>query len=256
MYKLKTLTLIAMIIANYTHAQTINFTQLKLYEHQLDDVMEMIDTTELKVKLQEVHQKFTQTPDELNKLRLSIMYHEVALNFSFLSKTEYKGYAQKSYDLLTALSNSPATTNELLPFVASYQASALSLVSGETRNLKLLSQAFALFDEASNNYSDISYLPEFLRGSVAENLPWFLLGKRKFASIDFASIIHKQEMNPHYANSKTMSFVYWAWANQHQSNKDRQQALQFLQKAIDLDPTYKAGRKKAEELLNKLERQN
>lgn len=76
-----------------------------------------------------------------------------------------------------------------MPFVSSYRASALSLIVAETNKLKLLGQSFGLFADALKKYSDISPLPEFLRGSVAENLLRFFFGKRKFAKKDFRSII-------------------------------------------------------------------
>lgn len=91
-----------------------------------------------------------------------------------------------------------------------------------------------------------------MRGSVAENLPWIFFGKRRYAKKDFKSIIEKYEKNRDYANAKVMSFTYWAWAKQHQGKKYREQALQYLDKAIELDPDYKAGRKRAEELKFKL----
>ena len=139
-----------------------------------------------------------------------------------------------------------------MPFIASYRASALSLVGAETKKLKLLGEAFTLFGDAVKKYADVSYLPEFLRGSVAENLPWFFFTKRKFAKQDFQSIISKQDKNSDYANWKIMSFTYWAWAKQHQGNKYRNQAINYLDKAISLDPNYKAGRTKAEQLKLKL----
>jgi len=247
-YKFLTLIITAMAITNNLTAQQLDFSKVKTFEHQLDDVMEIIDTTELKAKLNEVEQQFQQEPSEVNKVRLGIIYHETALNLSFFSKTEYKGYAKKSFDQLSDLFNSPKTTKELMPFIASYRASALSLVGAETKKLKLLGQAFTLFGDAVNKYADISYLPEFLRGSVAENLPWFFSSKRKFAKQDFQSIINKQEKNTDYANWKIMSFTYWAWAKQHQGNKYRNQAIIYLDKAISLDQNYKAGRKRAEEL--------
>jgi hypothetical protein len=247
-YKLLTLLLVAVAIANSLPAQKIDFSKVKMYEHQLDDVMELIDTIELKLKLKEVEQQWLLEPTEINKARLGIIYHETALNLSFFSKTEYKGYAKKSFDQLSDLFNSPATTKELLPYIASYRASALSLVGAETKKLKLLGEAFDLFGDAVNNYADLSYLPEFLRGSVAENLPWLFVSKRKFAKQDFQSIINKQEKNAQYANWKIMSFTYWAWAKQHQGKKYRNQAIVYLDKAINLDPNYKAGRAKAEEL--------
>ena len=69
---------------------------------------------------------------------------------------------------------------------------------------------------------------------------------------NFQSIIDKQEVNTDYANWKIMSFTYWAWAKQHQSNKYRKQAISYLDAAIELDTNYQAGRKKAEDLRSKL----
>lgn len=246
--------MLAMAAINPTYGQFehLAFQKVKAFEHQLEDVMELIDTTLLKLKLQEVEESFKQNPNEITKARLGIIYHETALNLSFFSKTEYKGYAQKSFDRLSELFKSPNTSKELIPFIASYRASALSLVSAETRKLKLLGEAFVLFDEAIAAYARVSYLPEFLRGSVAENLPWFFFGKRKFAKQDFQSIIDKQDNNEEYANWKIMSFTYWAWANQRQGKKYRTQALSYLDKAISLDPNYKAGRARAEELKSRL----
>ena len=229
-------------------AQQLSFSKVKAFEHQLDDVMEIIDTTELKVKLKEVEFQFQQAPNQLNQVRLGLIYHETALNLSFFSKTAYKGYAQKSYDQLSELFNSPTTNRELMPYIASYRASALALIGAETKKLKLLGQAFTLFKEAVDQYATVSYLPEFLRGSVAENLPWFFISKRKFAERDFESIIKKQNENAAYANWKVMSFTYWAWAKQHPGKKYRTTALAYLNQAIALDPNYKAGRKQAESL--------
>jgi tetratricopeptide (TPR) repeat protein len=247
-----TLTIATMTTINNANAQQPSLAEVKAIEHQLDDIMELIDTTALKIKLKEMEEAFNVNPTELNKARLGIIYHETALNLSFFSKTEYKGYAKKSFDMLTELFSSLNTTKDLMPFIASYRASALSLVGAETKKLKLLGEAFTLFNDAVEKYSDVSYLPEFLRGSVAENLPWFFFTKRKSAKHDFQSIIDKQNANAAYANWKIMSFTYWAWAKQHQSRKYRKQALQYLEKAIALDPDYKAGRKKAEDLKTKL----
>ena len=161
---------------------------------------------------------------------------------------------KKSFDTLSELLNSPNTTKELLPFIAAYRASALSLVGAETKKLNLLGQAFSLFEDAVKRYAAVSYLPEFLRGSVAENLPWFFFKKRKFAKLDFQSIIDKQEKDSTYANWKTMSFTYWAWAQQRQTKQYKNQALLYLDKAIALDPDYKAGRQRAEALKAKMTR--
>lgn len=247
-YKLFTLIITAMTITNNLTGQQIDFLKVKKIERQLDDIMELIDTAELKAKFIEVEQQFQEEANEINNARLGIIYHEVALNFSFLTKTRYKGYAKKSYDKLSDLFNSPSTTPELMPFIASYRASALSLVVAETKELKLLGEAFTQFEVAVNKYATVSYLPEFLRASVAENLPWFFFSKRKFAKMDLGSIISKQNENAEYANWKIMSFTYWAWANQYKGKKYREQALTYLDRAIELDPDYKAGRSRAEEL--------
>jgi tetratricopeptide (TPR) repeat protein len=233
-------------------AQPLDFLKVKAFEHQLDDVMELIDTNQLKIKLNEIEENYKQNPNEINKVRVGIIYHETALNLSFFSKTAFKGYAKKSFDTLSELFNSAATSKELLPFIASYRASALSLVGAETKKMKLLGEAFTLFNDAVKKYSDVSYLPEFLRGSVAENLPWFFFSKRKIAKHDFQSIIDKQTANAEYANWKIMSFTYWARAKQRQSKKYRDQSLAYLDKAIALDPNYKAGRQKAEDLKGRM----
>ena len=248
--------MLAMTTFNSVIPQTPNldFSKVKAFEHQLDDVMELIDTTELKTKLKEVEENYKQNPNELNKVRLGIIYHETALNLSFFSKTEYKGYGKKGFDLLSEPFHSPYTSKELLPFIASYRASLLSLVGAEMKKLKLLGEAFTLFNDAVKNYASVSYMPEFLRGSVAENLPWFFFSKRKFARKDFQSIIEKQDTNKQYANWKVMSFTYWAWAKQRQSKKYRIQAIEYLDKAIALDPDYKAGRQKAEDLKAKMKK--
>jgi tetratricopeptide (TPR) repeat protein len=250
-YKLFTLMSASMAIINKGDSHQLDFSKIKTFEHQLDDVMELVDTSELKVKLQEVEHQYKEDPTELNKARLGIVYHETALNLGFFSKTEYKGYAQKSFDQLSELFQATTTTKELIPFVASYRASALSLVGAETKKLKLLGEAFALFDEAVTKYHKASYLPEFLRGSVAENLPWFFFSKRKYAKKDFQSIIDQHTQDTNFANWKIMSFTYWAWANQHKGKKHRAQAIAYLDKAISLDPVYKAARKRAEELKDK-----
>lgn len=242
--------LFAMITIHSATAQNqpLEFAAIKSFEHQLDDVMELTDSNLIKVKLAEVESKHQQHPNEINAVRLGIIYHETALNFAFLAKTAYRGYAQKSFDVLSELFNSPATTKELLPFIAGYRASALSLVGAETKKLKLLNQAFALFNEAVSKYASVSYVPEFLRGSVAENLPWFFFTKRKFAKLDFQSIIDRYEQNKDYANPKIMSFTYWAWANQRQGKKYKPQSLTYLDRAIAIDPNYTGGRAKAEQL--------
>lgn len=239
-----------MTVINSADAQQPDPAKVRSFSHQLDDVMEITDTNILKQKLAETEASYRSDSSEINKARLGIIYHETALNLGFFSKTEFKGYAQKSYDVLTELFNAPGTSKGLMPFIASYRASALSLTGAETKKLKLLGGAFTQFKSAAEKYAAASPLPEFLRGSVAENLPWFFFSKRKAAKHDFQSVIDKYEVNNEYADWKIMSFTYWARAKQVQS--DKQRAVEYVNKAIELDPGYKAGRKRAEMLLKKL----
>jgi hypothetical protein len=221
-------------------------------QQKLEDVMEIIYTTFLKSHLIEVENAYMLDNSTINQIRLGIIYHEVALNLGFFNKV-YKGYPQKSLEILNE--TLPKLNDDLAvfkPFVLSYKASALSLLSGETRKLHYLSEAFKIFNEAVTDYASISYAPEFMRGSVSENLPWFMFRKRSYAKIDFDNIIKKYEADNNYATAKIMSFTYWAWAMQHQSKKYRITAIAYLDKAIKLDPYYIAGRKRAEELKNKM----
>ena len=218
------------------------------YQIALDDVMEFIDNNLLEAKLREVEADYNANSSLLNKVRLGIIYHEVALNLGFFSK-QYKGYAQKSLTILSECEVNTETPEALEPFILSYEASAMALVAGETFKLSLIGKSFKLFETATQKYGTVHYLPEFMRGSVAENLPWFYFSKRALAKIDFENIIRKQAQHPEYASWKIMSFVYWAWAKQHPQRKYRSQALSYLQKAIELDPHYLAGRKRSEELM-------
>ncbi|MFC3362760.1 hypothetical protein ACFOG5_06190 [Pedobacter fastidiosus] len=133
-----TLTTVIMATISTVQAQKINLSVIKATEHQLDDVMEVIDTTLLKHKLIEVENDYKSNPNEINKTRLGLIYHETALNLFFSSKTKYQGYAQKAYDVLSEMFNDPKTDQALMPFIASYRASSLSLVGAETKKLKYL----------------------------------------------------------------------------------------------------------------------
>lgn len=240
---------ISLMICLQLSAQNLNLKKIQGLEQQLDDVMELIDQDLVKVRLAETEQAFAENPSALNRLRCGLIYHEVALNLTFFDKTrEYAGYAQKSYQLLTQISESPSTAREMRIYTESYRASALSLMAAETRKLKYLRQAFRLFESSVEKYAAISPRPAFMRGSVAENLPKILWRKRRFAKKDFQAIINNQDQNPDYADYRVMSFTYWAWARAFKGKKHRKTALEYLDRAIALDPEYQAGRKRAEEL--------
>ena len=57
------------------------------YQIALDDVMEFIDNDLLQAKLPEIEADYKANPSLLNKVRLGIIYHEVALNLGFSTST-------------------------------------------------------------------------------------------------------------------------------------------------------------------------
>jgi len=244
--------LITLTSAIKTTAQKFDHKSIQHFEAALGDVMEIIDKELVIKKLNEVESQYKTNPNELNSVRLGLIYHEASLNLTFFNDTKkYAGYAQKSYDVLTKLSGDKSYTKELSIYIESYRASAIALVAAETKKLKLLNTAFQIFEKAIDTYAEVSPRPEFMRGSVAENLPFFMWKKKKYAKIDFESIVKKQKMNPNYADFRIMSFTYWGWAKAYKKRKFRKQAIEYLNQAIKIDPNYKAGRKRAEELKEK-----
>lgn len=238
-----------------TFAQTrlvvVDKDQVQAAERQLADVMEFVDTELLKKTIPEVEAASLTDSSPLAQARLGILWNEVALNFAFLNKNALKGYSEKSFKLLSTLLEDSTTPPGLVPFIASYRASSLALWGGEVGDLGKVDQAFKLFDDAVKRYSAVTYVTEFLRGSVAENVPWFFF-KRPVAIADFTSIIAKAESDPSYATPKILSFSYWAWAYNHKesgfSKTTREKALIYLDRAIALDPEYQGGRTRAEKL--------
>jgi len=132
-----------MITVAELNAQNLNLKKLESYETTLDDVMEIIGKELVIKKMKEVEEDFQEKPDELNTVRLGLIYHDVALNLTFFDKTKkYAGYAQKSSDIITKLSENKKTTPELMVFIESYRASSLALIAGETKKLSLLGNSF------------------------------------------------------------------------------------------------------------------
>ncbi len=243
--------MLATLNINYSklEGKELNLLKVKSIEYLLSDVLELNNALEVRFKLRDIENNFQQNPSVINGLRLGIIYYKTALYLSFFAKVKFEGYALKSYNILSELYKKPNLETEIYIFIVSYRAAALALESAEKKKIKLLMQAFFLLNNAVNKYAIISYLPEFLRGSVAQNLPWFYFTKRKIAKQDFQSIIEKYNKNPEYANNSVMSFTYLAWAKQHlHSKKHSLQVLTYLNNAISLDKNYTSGRKKAEEL--------
>ncbi|MGL5889981.1 MAG: hypothetical protein ACRC3B_08850, partial [Bacteroidia bacterium] len=151
-----------MLTASTLTAQNLTRNSVALAGIELEDVMEIIDTTGLRDRVLAAEKIAGESATLASRLRLGILYHEAALNFSFLSKTKDKGWAAKSYFLLDSIHK--ADTSSLFhPYTAAYRASALALLAGEKGSLEQLGQAFSLFEIAVKNYADVCALPEFLR---------------------------------------------------------------------------------------------
>jgi soluble cytochrome b562 len=79
---LNTSIILTMMTASSLTAKTqqLDLAKMKGFEHQLDYVMEIIDTTILKSKLKEVELEHAKNANEINSVRLAIIYHETALS--------------------------------------------------------------------------------------------------------------------------------------------------------------------------------
>jgi len=224
---------------------------------RLEDCTEIVDHGDLAHKLQVV--EAARVGDEsppLLRLRQALLLHEAGLNLGLLAQRDQRqiGYPDRSYKILTELAAIPDLPPEIRPWIDSFRASALALSGGEKGKLGLLSQAFELFDRAVREHDHASYLPRYLRGSVAENLPRILWRKRRWARIDFDELLRRVEADPSFMPDNVKSFTYWAWAKKFCGDRGkRPKAEQLLKEAMRLDPEKKAGFARASELLQRLQ---
>ena len=242
-----TLALVMMTLQLSAHS--LDLDRVHQIAHELDPYMEITDTSYLMAELPSINKKLAHSSTPLEQLQCAIFFHEVALNF--LNDPGYPGYAEKSHQITSVLLKNASIEPELIPFVLSYQGSSLSLMAAETRSLKQVKAALKIMDVAVEEYGNMCFAARFLRGSICENLPWFMF-KGKTIREDFSVMIELYEKDGAFANEKVMSFTYWAWANAHQGKKHRKQAIEYLETAISLDPEGIAGKEKAETLLRKL----
>jgi hypothetical protein len=220
-------------------------------EKILSDVTEMIDYQVIEKKLSAQESLVRRQATFLDSLRLGILYHESAL--ILMKKKQKSPHAKMSFDLLSRLMASAKSENEFLPVIAAYRASARSLQSAESGKLSELAEAFDFFEEAAQKYAAFSPYPEFLRGSVAENLPKIFFKKRRFAKIDFLALKKKYETDIAFAEPRLMSFVYLALARLMRKNNDSESKI-LLKKAMSLDSEQNAAYAEAEKLLAKAEK--
>lgn len=230
----------------------------KVQAWAIKDCVELLDPEQVNSMLDVALLAYDKKPnDHSTCLKIALVFHEAALVFGLMAKKtdRKKGFAEKSYQILEKLVTDVDLAKDLKPWVFSYRASALALVSGEQSKLGLLSKAFELFEQAIIEFGDDSYLPRFLRGSVSENMPWIFWRKRQFAKIDFDSLVKRVEAEPDFMPDEIKSFTFWAWANQFHRNKNlRPKAVQLLKAAMILDPEKKAGYSRAKNLIEQIEK--
>ena len=219
---------------------------VKEYEEKLTDVMEVIDPKRAKRNMKTYEEKTQADPTMLNRVKLGIVYHEVSLN---LFKEGYKGYAKRSFEILSDPELYESSPESLNPFIFSYIASSRALMGSEEGDIGYVNDAFLILDKAVDIYGVYSYAPLFMRASIAENLPWFFFRSGE-AKKDFEAIISSREKNKDYASDKIMSFVYLGLAKQVLNEKEL--AISYLNKSIDFDPGGVGAREMAEELLKEL----
>jgi hypothetical protein len=227
------------------------YVRVREAEKMLSDVTEMIDYQVIEEKLLVQESLVRRQGAFLDSLRLGILYHESAL--ILMKRKQKSSHAQMSFDLLSRLMASVQPESEFLPLIAAYRASARSLQSAGSGKLSELAEAFEFFEEAAQKYALFSPYPEFLRGSVAENLPSIFFKKRRFAQIDFYSLQKKYETDNSFADSRLMSFVYLALARIKRKN-DVSEANLLLKKAMSLDSEQNAAYNEAEKLLANAEK--
>jgi len=218
---------------------------------QLEDIMDISDLDRITSLLLEQRNITKLTPNTINKVRLGILYHDVALKSLSRNKAERRYYTEEAYRMLTNLSNDLKIEEELKPFVKAYQASVLALLGAERNNSQLVNQAFGLFEQAMQQYGHFCYAPQYLRARVAEQLPRSF-GKRRMARKDYSELIDRYGLDCRFATYKSMSYVYWAWAKLHNNKKNKKQLIRYLEQSIKLDRTGEAAGARAKLLLEEL----
>ncbi len=189
-----------------------------------------------------------ENPTALNKLKLSILYHDAALLYTDTWEAERLELAEEAYTILTIMVTESVKHSELLPYAKAYHASTTTMLGAAYKNTTMVDQGFALFEQAIDRFGEESYLPLYMRAKVAEQLP-FPYTKRKLAKQDYSELIDKYGLDKSYSTPKAMSFVYVSWVELHSQKKYKDQAERYLHKAIQLDSNKDAAASAAEKML-------
>lgn len=211
------------------------------------DISEILDPGQARANVTAAEHALNREHSVVNRLRLGIAYHEAALNFL---PSGVSGDAQKSYDILSAADLHAEVAPALEPYIFAYLASAQALLAADGGAIANVAAAFDIFDRVVARYGHVANITLFLRGSVAENLPWFFF-KANDAKRDLETIIARAEHDADYASSKTLSFVHFG-LGRLLAGDSVAAALQHLRYAMVLDTDGSGAGSLASPLIAKL----
>jgi hypothetical protein len=205
---------------------------------KLEQYTEVLDTAKLSQNLE--YFEYKQDGDALDQIALGITYHEICVVHYILGKDKsYAHYAEKALrTLVDAKKTSPV---DAYPILDTYINSSRSLVASTKNNLVELIRVIRIYNGLVRKYGSISYYPEFLEGSLLENLPNILGGHTKAKKL-FESIIAKHESDPAYASDKIVSFCYLSLGK---LEKNSTRKKDYFQKSIAIDADKQGGANQA-----------
>jgi hypothetical protein len=215
-----------------------NLSQLK----DLEQFTEILNKNVLQDN-QKTLEKIAQ-PDVLEIIALGLTYHEICVLYFMLEKNkQYAPYASKA---LTTLSSArPDAPEWTLPMLDSYINSSRSLVAAVKGNLIGLLRVIRDYDKLIDKYSATSYHPEFLQGSLLENLP-NVFGAHSKAKQRFENIVTKYNKDHAYATPKIISFCYLSLGKLSKNPKEK---IDYLEQSIKIDSSGDGGSTLAKKIL-------
>lgn len=212
----------------------------------LESYTEILSKDTLRSNVQELEN--IDQPDVLQQIALGLTYHELCVLHFMLGKDKrYAPYAARALGVLT--SARPAAPEWSLPMLDSYINSSQSLVAATKNNLIDLIRVIRKYDELIDQYGATSYHPEFLQGSLLENLP-NVFGAHAKAKKRFESVITKYTSDPSYTAPKIVSFCYLSLGK---LSKDQKTKIDYLGKSVETDTAGDGGSAQAKQILETLD---
>ena len=123
--------------------------------------------------------------------------------------------------------------------VLTYCGSARSMMARDSFNpvskMKYVKEAFIFLDQAVDEYSNVSYLPQLIRGIVSLQVPGFL-GKETQGEKDLQSILDRYQADPQSVPTGVVSDVCLYLGNLKKSRKDLPAAIKLWQRSYESGP--------------------